>query len=142
MNMMANTQESEAFQGWAIVELMGHVKLAGKLSEQKLAGMSFLKLDIPAKPGTAVEGEFSATQFINPSSVYRIHPTTEDVARAVADSIAPDPVSRWEVKALMPSPALDQSRAAAAAPLPSFRYNEKTDDYEDADDDDDDRSIF
>jgi hypothetical protein len=122
---MTHSQGSEdnSYQGWAILELMGHVKLAGKLSEQKLAGMSFLKIDIPARPGTAVEGEFSATQFINPSSIYRLHPVAEEVARAVAASIAPDPVTKWDVKALLPSPALD-------------RAQDEAEDYSDDDEDD------
>jgi hypothetical protein len=81
--------------------------------------MSFLRIDIPARKDTAVETEFSASQFINPSSIYALHPTTEEVARAVAAKLSPEPVTTWDVKALMPA----QSKTPVAAP-PSFIDND------------------
>jgi hypothetical protein len=53
---------SEAFEGWAVLELMGHRRLAGHLSEQQIGGSSFLRIDVPTEP--------PATQFYSPSAVY------------------------------------------------------------------------
>ncbi|MEU8278192.1 hypothetical protein ACFYOK_37505 [Microbispora bryophytorum] len=85
---------SEAFEGWAILELMGHRRLAGHLSEQEIAGASFLRIDVPGD-----EEQAAATQFYSPSAVYAITPTTEETARAVARGRRPAPVQRWEIAA-------------------------------------------
>lgn len=90
--------EKTPFAEWAIVELMGHRRLAGWLTEYELAGEGLLRLDIP--------GDQPATQLYSPRSVYCITPTTEDIARSVAASNKPVPVQRWELPAA-PSPAAD-----------------------------------
>ena len=35
------------FETWAIVELLGHQKIAGHISEQPLAGTNMLRVDVP-----------------------------------------------------------------------------------------------
>lgn len=93
--------EDQIFAEWVILELMGHRRLAGFLSEQEIAGKGFLRLEIPGQPG--------ATQLYNPTSVYCITPTTEAIARAVATTSQPAPVQRWELP-----PAHDNAEHAAA----------------------------
>jgi hypothetical protein len=78
--------EQATFAEWVILELKGHWRGAGWLTEQTLAGANFLRLDVPGLPA-----EGGLTQFIEPGSVYRITPTTEAIARSVAHS-APAPV--------------------------------------------------
>ena len=84
----------EAFEGWCVLELMGHRNLGGYVKEQEIAGHGFLRIDIPGPDGTPV-----ATQFYSPSAVYAITPTTEEMARAVATRYQPEPVQRWELPA-------------------------------------------
>jgi hypothetical protein len=84
----------QSFAQWAIVELMGHRRLAGYLTEQELAGKGFLRLDVPGPNGATV-----ATQLYSPAAVYCITPTTEDLARRVAAASQPEPVRRWELEA-------------------------------------------
>lgn len=129
---MTQVQDTD-YEGWGILELMGHRKLAGKLSTQKVAGASFLRIDIPARKDTAVETEFVATQFVNPTSIYAMHPTTEEVARAVAALIAPDPVTKWDVKALLPK-ASEEERPVARQSSFEPDYGEAG--YDDVDEDD------
>jgi hypothetical protein len=86
--------EKASFEGWAILELMGHRRLAGHLSEQVVGGASFLRIDVPAADGQANV----ATQFYSPSSVYCITPTTEAIARKVAAGSQPAPVTAWELR--------------------------------------------
>lgn len=88
--------ESTPFAEWAVLELMGHRRLAGWLTECELAGKGFLRLDIP--------GDQPATQLYNPASVYAITPTTEDIARAVAADCRPAPVQLWELERAQPGP--------------------------------------
>lgn len=79
--------------GWFLVELMGHRRLAGRLSEVQIAGEGFLRLDIPGDAGEADV----ATQFYRPASVYALTPIGEDVARKVAAAHRPQPVTTWEL---------------------------------------------
>jgi hypothetical protein len=82
--------------GWAILELMGHRRLGGRVSEATIAGGAFIRIDVP-HPNEA--GIFTASQFYSPSAVYAITPTTEEIACAIARG-APEPVSRWDLRAL------------------------------------------
>ena len=83
---------------WAILELMGHRRLAGHLTEQEIAGHGFLRIDVP-------DGEkMLATQFYSPSAVYAITPTTEEIARRVAATAKPAPVQEWELAKALPAP--------------------------------------
>ena len=86
--------EKKPFEGWCIVELMGHRRLAGHVSEQEIAGAAFVRLDVPG-----AKDQTGATQFYAPAAVYCITPTTEDIARRVATSSQPAPVQRWELAA-------------------------------------------
>jgi len=100
---MSDTKTHERFDEWAILELMGHRKLAGKVSEATLAGGAFIRIDVPGAEADV------ATQFYSPNAVYCITPTTEDVARRFAAGCRPHPVSRWELAGL-PEEASSPSR--------------------------------
>lgn len=78
--------------GWAILELMGHRRMAGYVSERDVAGTPFVQIDVPGQ-----EGEPTATQLYSPQAVYCITPTTEEIAKAVAKNAQPSPVHRWEL---------------------------------------------
>lgn len=101
------------FESWAIVELMGHVKLAGKLTEEERFGAKMGRIDIPR------DAEKFVTQYFGGGSVYRITPTTEEIARAVAARNAPAPVHAWE----LPAPATPP--AAAAVPGDERDFDEE-----------------
>lgn len=92
MSDLMTEPERTPFAEWVILELMGHRRLAGYLTEQEIAGKGFLRLDVPS-----IDGQPSATQLYNPTSVYCITPTVEAVARAVATGNQPAPVHRWEL---------------------------------------------
>lgn len=84
--------DDTTFDQWAIIELMGHIRMAGKVTEQEIAGTTLLRIDVPEKAG---RGAF--TTFVGASAIYRLTPTTEDVACALGDS-TPDPVHPWDVR--------------------------------------------
>lgn len=81
----------EGFDSWAIVELMGHVKIAGHVTEAEVFGAKMGRVDIPNS-----DGGFT-TQYFSGGSVYRLTPTTEDIARAVAVRNQPAPVYHWDL---------------------------------------------
>ncbi len=99
---------SDNFETWAIVELLGHVKIAGLVSEEERFGTKMGRIEIPGPDGKFV------TQYFAGGSVYRITPTTEEIARSVAKNNAPSPVHRWE----LPSPAaLAEAEDAVTIPF-------------------------
>jgi hypothetical protein len=85
---------------WAIVELMGHVRLAGRLTEEEKFGGKLGRLDIP-------QGDGFITQYFGSASVYRISLVTEDVARHVCKQTSPAPVSPWDFPARLPAPRVE-----------------------------------
>lgn len=97
------SEQANPFAGWVILELLGHRRLAGYLTEQEIAGAPFLRLDIPESPAAP-----AATQFYAPGAVYAITPTTEALARRVASLNRPVPVHRWELPAPRPRPVTDE----------------------------------
>ncbi len=95
------TTESEAngggsaFEGWGVLELFGHRRLGGYVSEQELAGQAFVRIDVPDRRGPAEK--VLATQLYHPNAVYALTPCGESEARAVAYRNEPEPVTRWEL---------------------------------------------
>jgi len=87
-------QTESTFDEWAIVELLGHRRLAGRIREVQIAGHGFLRLDIP----DTGDEEPGATQFISPGLVYAMHPVDEDTARRAAGLWRSEPVSRRQLE--------------------------------------------
>lgn len=81
------------FEGWAIVELMGHRRLAGHVSEAQIGGASMLRLDVYRGDDESPE----ATQFYSSAALYCLTPCSEETAREVAGLGRVAPVSRWEL---------------------------------------------
>ena len=80
-------EQGEKFDSWGIVEVMGHKKFAGHITEQTIAGSALIRVDVPAvKIGERDLNPFS--KLIGVGSVYCITPTTEEVARKAAEAIA------------------------------------------------------
>lgn len=78
--------------GWAVLELLGHRRELGYVTEEKIAGVRFLRLMTPVWDRDrgdwipAPEVGSAKTIFISTQAVYAITPSTE---RAVRDEIAP-----------------------------------------------------
>jgi fatty acid-binding protein DegV len=72
---------TDTVEGWAIVELMGHLRRAGRISEIESFGTRLLRLEVP------IGADEFATELYGGGSIYRIRMATEEVARAVAERI-------------------------------------------------------
>lgn len=81
---------------WAIVDLMGHVRLSGWLTEETKYGAVLGRVDMPMPDGS------TATRWFGGGSVYSISAVSEDVARAAARA-NPPPVSVYDMRALVQS---------------------------------------
>jgi len=105
------TDQLNGFDQWAILELLGHVKLAGRVTEQEHFGTKLGRIDIPT-------GDGFTTQFFSGSSIYRLTPTTEEIARSVAARNQPTPAHRWE----LPAPTIPDAVAAASTGYDDDEY--------------------
>lgn len=85
------TIEQKSFEGWGIVELMGHVRLAGRVSPAPMYGTELIRIDVP-------EADSFTTQYASGASLYRLTPCSEEVARAVAGANQVIPVHPWEIR--------------------------------------------
>lgn len=94
---------AEAFASWVILELMGHRRLGGYLTEVTIAGQGFLRIDIPER-----EGHPAVSQLYSPSSVYAMTPCSEDAARRVGEVV--EPLKSWELprRELAPAPVREE----------------------------------
>jgi hypothetical protein len=68
------------FESYAIVELMGHSRIAGKVTEITVFGTSMLQVDVPKT--TRREGY---TKIYSAAAVYCITPTDEHTAQVAAE---------------------------------------------------------
>lgn len=81
---------------WAVVDLLGHVRLAGWLTEEERFGSKMGRLEMPMPDGATM------TRWFGGGSVYSISAVTEDVVRAIART-NPPPVTPYDVRALVQS---------------------------------------
>ena len=86
----------EKFETWAIVELFGHNKIAGKVSEQTIGGSSMVRVDVPD-----TEASPAFTRLLNVSAIYAINPVTEDVATAYAGRLQSKPIEVWDAREVL-----------------------------------------
>lgn len=121
---------------WAIVELMGHIALAGKITKPGEYG-GLWQIDVP-------EGDTFRTEFFGSQSVYRIRMVSEEIARAYAprhEVIAYDApiVTREEHEAAMNSAReiINELRTKLRA-LPEGKANPDIERWEDEGDQEDD----
>lgn len=86
----------EKFETWAIVELFGHNKIAGKVSEQTIGGSSMVRVDVP---DTEASPKF--TRLLNVSAIYAINPVTEEVAVGYAGRLQSKPIEAWDAREVL-----------------------------------------
>lgn len=73
------------FEGWAIVELMGHRQRGGYVKDVEMFGGKLLRVDIPVEP------EKTVTEFYGCSAIYALRPCTEQIARDFCKRSYEDP---------------------------------------------------
>lgn len=74
------TAEQSGFASWAVLELFGHQRIAGQVTEVPLAGTSFLRVDVPE---TAHREAYS--RIFGAGAIYGILPCTEAQAREMLE---------------------------------------------------------
>lgn len=119
---MSDTTKPQPFNEWALVELFGHQKIVGKVSEATMAGGAFLRVDVPSFNGAP-----AFTRFYSPGAVYSINPVSEEIARGLMETYRNEPVSRFELPQLADK-VLTSSRSAHEPD--EYERNDRFDDEE------------
>lgn len=115
MNPEVTTPEASTEQ-WAILEIMGHERLAGRISDATVAGVPMLRVEVPATdklPGF--------TRLLSGASLFSVTPVPEAAARVVAARLAKNPVGELYSYSLADRQQLTQTLGlpAPGAPLPA-----------------------
>jgi hypothetical protein len=82
---------------FAIVELMGHARYGGRLTEEEKFGDKVGRID-------AFDGDGVLTIYFSAKSVYRITIVSEAVARQVSKQTQPAPVQPWDFPKQLTAP--------------------------------------
>lgn len=77
-----------SFDQYAIVELYGYQKIAGRVTEQVIGGHGFIRIDVPM-----VNGSDAFTRLFGPQSIYSITPVSEEIVMRAVQSLRVQPVS-------------------------------------------------
>jgi hypothetical protein len=124
---MSNDKDQSVIEGWFILELFGHQKVAGLVKTVPLGGDAMLRVDVPEikytrrvyAPGKVedlLETIPAFTKFYSPKSVYAMTPVSEETCKAAMQSFRSTPVNTFELR----QPALP-------VPVPSLEDDEEDD---------------
>lgn len=86
-------QETAKFESWAIVEIMGHIKVAGMCTTQNFGNTVMLRVDIPE-----TDQHPAHTQMYGMGSIFSIKPCDEQTACAHAELWQVTPIIEYSVK--------------------------------------------
>lgn len=111
------SEETKSYEGWSILELLGHRRIAGFVQQVDMFGAAMCRIDIPGP-----DGKVAATQIYSGSAIYCLTPTTEEVAHAVALRNQPQPVQRWEML-----PPVQESAESGRHPHDDHDYEDEED---------------
>ena len=90
------------FECWAIIELFGHQRMAGLVTEATIGGCSFVRVDVPVSPEEGASHQF-ITRFLGNGAIYALNPVSEAIAREAANVFGWVPVNAYELPKLMTS---------------------------------------
>lgn len=85
--------QDQKFEAWAIIELFGHSRMAGLVSEQSIAGSSMVRVDVPE-----TENQPAFTRLLNVSAIYAINPVDKETALVMAKNLDKKPIETWDIQ--------------------------------------------
>lgn len=155
---MTEAQQAK-FEGWAVVEVMGHQRYAGYVTTEAYGQAVLFRIDVPEiperehelksgryspdgkylRPGTKVtEGSVQAyTKLIGSGSIYAITPCTQEAAIRAVEAMTERPLLKVDV----PKLAAAANGGGHVSELPNDEYADG-DDGDDSDEDDEEDVRF
>ena len=96
------------FRQWAVVELMGHQRIAGWVTEETIGGCSFIRVDVPKADAPAdsplTPENTMFTRHLGSPAIYALNPTTQAEVMRIVKVLHPPP----------PTPRVSEQRALSA----------------------------
>jgi hypothetical protein len=89
--------DADKFDCWAVVEVMGHSRYAGRVSEQAIGGCDFIRVDVPA-----VNDRLPFTKLLGQGSIFAITPCSRQAAESVAANCYAQPMEIYSPKIQRP----------------------------------------
>lgn len=90
--MPEQNSNGDAFDQWGIVDVLGHQRYVGRVTEQVIAGTGFVRVDVPATAKVP-----AWTKLIGTGSIYAITPVSEEIALAMAENRQAEPIQAFEL---------------------------------------------
>jgi hypothetical protein len=84
--------EQDTKEMWALVELFGHNRVAGKITEAEMGGDALIRVDVPA-----VKDREPLTKYYNVKAIYALTPVDEATCLEMAKSIDATPISSYSI---------------------------------------------
>lgn len=91
------TDSETKFEQWAIVELFGHTRIAGRLTEQTIGGCSFVRVDVP-EVRTESETLPGFTKLYGQGAIYGVTFVDQATAEISARNLRVQPVDVWSLR--------------------------------------------
>lgn len=85
--------EHESKEMWALIELFGHNRIAGRVTEAEMGGGALIRVDVPS-----VKDRQPITKYYNVKAIYGITPVDEATARQMAESIDAAPINSYSIE--------------------------------------------
>jgi hypothetical protein len=85
--------EQEKKEMWALVELFGHNRIAGRVTEAEIGAGALIRVEVPA-----VKDKDPLTKYYNVKAIYGITPVDEATARRMAESIDSAPINAYSLE--------------------------------------------
>lgn len=105
--------DKQKFEQWALLELFGHQRLAGRVTEETIGGQSFVRVDVPECPAHDDKPATQAfTKLFGPGAIYSISFMDEAAARIFVRQLRVQPIEVWQLRrAMQDLPALGLDNA-------------------------------
>lgn len=84
---------------WAVVEVMGHARYAGRVSQHNALGGAFIRVQVPA-----LENIPAFEKILSPQAIFAITPCTEAMARECARRFQSTPFTLLDIPELVRRP--------------------------------------
>lgn len=108
---MSDEQKQSTFEGWALVEMMGHQREVGYVTTEYFGGAAMFRIEVPSiaereltnegteekffpdfgylKPGQVATSAAvpARTRLVAPGSLYALNPCTEEAAKKTAEQM-------------------------------------------------------
>jgi hypothetical protein len=112
---------------WAIVELMGHARIAGYCTERSVAGQNMLQVDVPETPMRP-----AFTRLFGGGAIYAITPVDEETCKLHCEAHVDSPLTSFDGQAVIRR-EVDKRLKQLAAPagVPAREDEEEEEDEDD-----------